>query len=119
MEDEFRQYCRIPGTGPEQVASSTGRQRRGCLELQYKGKGQGNDDGMNMAKKTSLPPKGPYGRGVLAAPAVALACDGVSLSWDDPQDRRVTGYQIPRRDTNVHGRDEFIVLLDDNSAEGA
>ena len=45
-----------------------------------------------------------------------VAHDRVSLSWDDPQDGTITGYQVLRRDTNVHERGEFIDLVDDTGS---
>ncbi len=39
--------------------------------------------------------------------------DSVALTWDDPNDDSITGYQALRRDTAVHGPGEFAVLVDD------
>ena len=41
---------------------------------------------------------------------------GVSLTWDDPDDDSVTGYQILRHDMSVHETDEFAVHVDNTSS---
>ena len=41
--------------------------------------------------------------------------DQVSLTWDDPQDETITGYQVLRRDTSVHERGEFVPLVEDTA----
>ncbi len=43
---------------------------------------------------------------------------GVSLSWDDPEDAGITGYQILRRDRLIQGADEFDVLVNDTKGPG-
>ena len=47
------------------------------------------------------------------------AHDSVSLSWDDPADDSVTGYQILRRDRAVHATGDFQVIVDDTGSAGA
>ena len=42
-----------------------------------------------------------------------VAHDRVSLTWDNPEDDSITGYQVLRRDTTVHRLGEFVVLVDD------
>ena len=42
--------------------------------------------------------------------------DEVALSWDDPDDPSITGYQILRRDKSIHSAGEFIVLLEDTGS---
>lgn len=44
--------------------------------------------------------------------------NSVVLSWDDPDDDNITGYQILRRDTTIHEQDEFAVLADDTGSSG-
>ena len=45
--------------------------------------------------------------------------NSVVLSWDDPDDDNITGYQILRRDTTIHEQDEFAVLVDDTGSSGS
>ena len=40
----------------------------------------------------------------------------VSLTWDDPDDDSITGYQVLRRDRAVHETGEFAVLVDDTNS---
>ena len=40
----------------------------------------------------------------------------VSLSWDNPGDESVTGYQILRRDKALHAKGEFLVHVDDTGS---
>ena len=42
-----------------------------------------------------------------------VAHDIVSLTWDDPQDATITGYQILRRDRDLHEVGEFLVHVGD------
>ena len=44
--------------------------------------------------------------------------DSVSLSWDDPSDPSITGYQILRRDRAVHAAGEFHPIVDDTGSSG-
>lgn len=46
----------------------------------------------------------------LTATATSAA---VSLSWDDPDDSSITGYQILRRDRAVHASDVFVPIAQD------
>ena len=39
--------------------------------------------------------------------------EAVSLTWDDPGDSTITGYQILRRDRAIHGPGEFQIHVDD------
>ena len=39
--------------------------------------------------------------------------DAVALTWDNPQDSTITGYQILRRDKSIHELGEFIVHVED------
>ena len=45
-----------------------------------------------------------------------VAHDVVSLTWDDPDDASITGYQILRRDRAVHGPGQFDVHVDDTGS---
>ena len=42
--------------------------------------------------------------------------DAVSLSWNDPSDDTITGYQILRLDRDVHGLGNFQVHVDDTGS---
>ena len=48
-----------------------------------------------------------------------MAHDAVSLSWDDPQDDSITGYQILRRDKDVHEAGDFQVHVEDTKSAAA
>ena len=45
--------------------------------------------------------------------------DSVSLTWDDPGDATITGYQILRRDRALHGNGDFQVHVDDTGSAAA
>jgi len=45
--------------------------------------------------------------------------DHVSLTWNDPDDSTITGYQILRRDTTEHQQGEFQILVDDTGLTAA
>ena len=45
-----------------------------------------------------------------------VAHDEVSLTWDDPGDESITGYQILRLDREVHGLGNFQVHVDDTGS---
>ena len=42
--------------------------------------------------------------------------ESVSLSWDDPRDPSITGYQILRRERGVHEVGDFQIHVDDTSS---
>ena len=42
--------------------------------------------------------------------------NAVSLTWDDPGDRSITGYQILRRDKDLHEIGEFLVHVEDTGS---
>ena len=45
-----------------------------------------------------------------------VASGAVSLSWDDPGDASITGYQVLRRNPVVDEPGEFHTIIDDNGA---
>ena len=45
-----------------------------------------------------------------------VAHDAVSLTWNDPGDATITGYQILRRDRALHGQGDFQVHVDDTGS---
>ena len=59
------------------------------------------------AAQESGPPERPTGL------TGTVAHDQVTLSWDDPQDSAITGYQILRRDPRIHEAGRFDPLLND------
>ena len=48
-----------------------------------------------------------------------VAYDAVSLTWDDPDDATITGYQILRRDTALHDIGDFQAHVDDTGSAAA
>ena len=48
-----------------------------------------------------------------------VAHNVVSLTWDDPDDASITGYQILRRDRDVHAAGDFQVHVDDTGSAAA
>ena len=46
----------------------------------------------------------------------AFTHDSVSLSWDDPGDPSITGYQILRRERGVHEVGVFLIHVDDTNS---
>ena len=47
-----------------------------------------------------------------------VAHDAVSLTWNDPGDATITGYQILRRDRALHGKGDFQIHVDDTGSSG-
>ena len=62
------------------------------------------------ARSTAEPPTWP--RGLTGT----VAHDEVSLTWSDPEDASITGYQILRLDRDVHGLGNFQVHVDDTGS---
>ncbi len=48
-----------------------------------------------------------------------VAHDAVALTWDDPEDASITGYQILRLDRDVHGVGNFQVHVEDTGSATA
>ena len=46
----------------------------------------------------------------------AVSHDSVTLSWNDPADGSITGYQILRREPAIHARGQFQVLVADTQS---
>ena len=59
---------------------------------------------------TQEPPAQPQGL------AGTVAHDAVSLTWDDPSDATITGYQILRRDRALHAIGYFLVHVGDTGS---
>ena len=52
-----------------------------------------------------------------ARPTVdSLAYDAVSITWSDPGDASITGYQVLRRNPEIHAPGQFEVIEDDTSS---
>ncbi len=52
-----------------------------------------------------------------ARPTVnSLAHNSVTISWTDPGDSSITGYQVLRRNPAIHKQREFVVVEDDTGA---
>ena len=45
-----------------------------------------------------------------------VTADEVSLTWDDPDDSSITGYQILRRDPEVHDKGVFVTIKEDTGS---
>ena len=48
-----------------------------------------------------------------------VAHNQVALSWDNPRDDAITGYQVLRRDKSINGLGDFPVLVDDTGKRRA
>ena len=48
-----------------------------------------------------------------------VSADRVSLSWDDPGDSSITGYQVLRRNPAIQAKDEFTIVEDDTGSASA
>ena len=48
-----------------------------------------------------------------------VSSDAVSLSWDDPGDSSITGYQVLRRSPATQAKDEFTMVEDDTGSASA
>ena len=64
-------------------------------------------------EETPEPPAAPTGL------TGSVAHDAVSLSWDDPGDDSITGYQVLRRDRAVHEAGNLQVHVDDTGSAAA
>ena len=47
-----------------------------------------------------------------------VSANQVALSWDDPQDDTITGYQVLRRDRSKHAAGSFEIHVDDTGTAG-
>ena len=48
-----------------------------------------------------------------------VSAEQVSLSWDDPGDSSITGYQVLRRNPAIQAKDEFTIVEDDTGSASA
>ena len=74
----------------------------------------GNDESLTSAATAAVMALQPPGRprGLTGT----VAHDVVSLTWDDPDDASITGYQILRLDRDVHWPGDFQVHVDDTGS---
>ena len=76
----------------------------------------GNEETLTSAATSAVaaePPTRPQGL------TGTVAHDAVSLTWDDPGDATITGYQILRRDRSLHGKEDFQIHVDDTGNAAA
>ena len=81
----------------------------------------GNDETMTSVSTAAVAAKEPPAQEPPAQPTGltgTVSHDAVSLSWDDPSDESVTGYQVLRRDKALHAVGVLLVhVADTGSAE--
>ena len=79
----------------------------------------GNDESLTSAATAAVVAEDPQPQEPPAKPTGltgTVSHDAVSLSWDNPGDESVTGYQILRRDKALHAGGEFLVHVDDTGS---
>ena len=76
----------------------------------------GHDETLTSASTAAIAAEDPQSQEPPAKPTgltATVSHDSVSLTWDDPGDESITGYQILRRDRALHAIGEFLVHVDD------
>ena len=76
----------------------------------------GHDETLTSASTAAVAAEDPQSQEPPAKPTgltATVSHDSVSLTWDDPGDESITGYQILRRDRALHAIGEFLVHVDD------
>ena len=76
----------------------------------------GHDETLTSASTAAIAAEDPQSQEPQAKPTgltATVSHDSVSLTWDDPGDESITGYQILRRDRALHAIGEFLVHVDD------
>ena len=76
----------------------------------------GHDETLTSTSTAAIAAEDPQSQEPPAKPTgltATVSHDSVSLTWDDPGDESITGYQILRRDRALHARGEFLVHEDD------
>ena len=79
----------------------------------------GNDESLTSAATAAVAAEDPQSQELPAKPTGltgTVSYNAVSLSWDDPGDASVTGYQVLRRDRALHQIGEFLVHVDDTGS---
>ena len=81
----------------------------------------GNDESLTSAATAAVAAEDPQSQELPAKPTGltgTVSYNAVSLSWDDPGDASVTGYQVLRRDRALHEQGVFLVHVDDTGNTG-
>ena len=76
----------------------------------------GHDETLTSASTAAIAAEDPQSQEPPAKPTgltATVSHDSVSLTWDDPGDESITGYQMLRRDRALHAIGEFLVHVDD------
>ena len=76
----------------------------------------GHDETLTSASTAAIAAEDPQSQEPPAKPTgltATVSHDSVSLTWDDPGDEGITGYQMLRRDRALHAIGEFLVHVDD------
>ena len=79
----------------------------------------GNDETLTSVSTAAVAAEEPPAQEPPAQPTGltgTVSHDAVSLSWDDPGDESVTGYQVLRRDKALHALGVFLVHVDDTGS---
>ena len=79
----------------------------------------GNDETLTSVSTAAVAAEEPPAQEPPAQPTGltgTVSHDAVSLSWDDPGDESVTGYQVLRRDKALHAVGVFLVHVDDTGS---
>ena len=82
---------------------------------------EGNDESLTSAATAAVAAEDPQSQELPAKPTGltgTVSYNAVSLSWDDPGDASVTGYQVLRRDRALHEQGVFLVHVDDTGNTG-
>ena len=82
---------------------------------------EGNDESLTSAATAAVAAEDPQSQELPAKPTGltgTVSYNAVSLSWDDPSDASVTGYQVLRRDRALHEQGVFLVHVDDTGNTG-
>ena len=76
----------------------------------------GHDETLTSVSTAAIAAEDPQSQEPPAKPTgltATVSHDSVSLTWDDPGDESITGYQMLRRDRALHAIGEFLVHVDD------
>ena len=79
----------------------------------------GNDESLTSAATAAVAAEDPQSQELPAKPTGltgTVSMVSVSLSWDDPGDGSITGYQVLRRDKALHEIGEFLVHVEDTGS---
>ena len=82
---------------------------------------EGNDETLTSAATAAVAAEEPQSQEPPAKPTGltgTVSHDSVSITWDNPEDDTITGYQILRRDRALHEQGVFLVHVDDTGNTG-